>query len=649
MKAVLSLLDRSAAALRTWVVEHVAVLCFSLGVMVLVGLLAQVPLVTQMENVTGDWRYRVRGTQPIQVPINIIAIDDPTFDRLSGDDANFDKSAATSPGKGFDPRPFQFWGDYHARVIESLRDSGAKAIGFDIIQAADFSGVVETNPDRTEAAAIAATPQIVLNTTRNYLPDGRSMTVVPNKTLSIGLALGGGGVGFANTKSDADGVVRRFFLKDDDGALSFAMAIAAKAAGQEPRVTNETFVLGRRRLELDSNTGGYIDYVGPDRTFPRISYVDLLSHPQKYQKQIRGSICLVGVTTYDYQDYHTVPLLSGPAGGHFMSGVEVQANILHTLLAGRPILRTGPVGFWLCIALAVLAVIPLYGLPRVSLIVPGALILIGLWVAICVFSFVQWGRLLPLVAPVAAMVVHQSVLIGFRLREESARRKWFQDTFGRYNSPEVVEYLEKTPGAVNLGGERKLVTVLFSDIRSFTEMSESMEPEQVTRWLNVYLEKMVEVILSHGGRVDKFIGDGIMVVWNFPMEQPDHARLAVLAAVEMQRAVESNAAEWQAMGLPAFRIGVGIHTGPAVVGNIGTPRKMELTPIGDTINVASRLEGLCKTAGKAVGSSILLSETTWQAAQEQAENSVGANFKVVSAGDVEIRGKSQPMQVYAVL
>jgi adenylate cyclase len=160
---------------------------------------------------------------------------------------------------------------------------------------------------------------------------------------------------------------------------------------------------------------------------------------------------------------------------------------------------------------------------------------------------------------------------------------------------------------------------------------------------------MVDIIFENGGTVDKFIGDGIMVKYNWPLEQPDHALRAVRTAVQMQRTVLEKMPEWEAMGLPNFQIGIGIHSGPAVLGNIGDARKMDQTAIGDTINVASRLESLCKTVGKAAGSSILLSDTSRKLVEKDLPKGGTAEFFMVQAGDAEIRGLSQPLRVYAVL
>ncbi|HEY0073841.1 MAG TPA: adenylate/guanylate cyclase domain-containing protein, partial [Abditibacteriaceae bacterium] len=166
-----------------------------------------------------------------------------------------------------------------------------------------------------------------------------------------------------------------------------------------------------------------------------------------------------------------------------------------------------------------------------------------------------------------------------------------------------------------------------------------------------YLGEMVEIVFNHKGTIDKYIGDAIMAVWNWPLQDSDHALNALRAAVQMQKTLEEMQEKWQAEGLPKLQIGIGIHSGPAILGNIGSPRRMEQTAIGDTVNVASRLEGLNKTIGPQFGSYILASETTLEAAGLDGiiKSALVADFQVVPAGETEIRGRLQKMKLYAIL
>jgi len=602
--------------------------CVVAGVILSVGALSPTRQVTGLEDLTRDWRFMLRGPRPIQVPIIVIEIDQETLD----DKEKFGE-------------PMIFWGRHHARVFETLHTLGARAIGFDVIQPLSLadSDYIDSNPDQAEAQALAGIPEMVLAYSRSWSPSGQLMETLPNNHLTTALTIGGGRRGFTNAPPDPDGVVRHSTLADNDGSLAFALAVAAVATGQEPKFEADAVLLGERRLALDSSQRCIINYVGPNETFPRISYRDLLRRPSAFRKQIKNSICLIGATSFGLQDYHQVPMAQRRDGRveNLMAGIEIHANTVHTILTGGGIHRPGVGMTWLLIVLAVAVSTPLCWLRKIYFVVPCLIALTASWTLICLLSFVHHGWQLPLVPVVLAVATNQFLLTVVRLRRENSHKQWVEDLFGRYTSPQVLDHLMHTPGAIDLGGRRQIVTVLFSDIRGFTEMSEKMEPEQVVNLLNQYLEKMVEIVFANDGTVDKYIGDAIMAVYNWHIEQPDHAARAVRTAVQMQEQIKAAAQEWQSAGLPSLSVGIGIHTGPAVLGNIGSPRRMEQTAIGDTVNVASRLEGLNKELGKRLGSNILISETT--------KSALNDSFTVVPAGETEIRGRQEKIKVYAII
>jgi adenylate cyclase len=608
----------------TWLIPATLVL--------LVGLLAQSGFLFRLESISRDWRFTRRGAQTLEARVVIIEIDQATLD---------------------DPKfaaPLLFWGTHHARVFQTLEKLGARAIGFDIVQPVSPADYATSDPNAVQAEAVAALPQLVMAYTLILLPDGTAKPNLPNEVLRIASSLGGGRMGFANTVPDSDGVVRRFAPFDSDRSASFPLQVAALAAGKEPVFSKSVLRLGEQRFSTDAEGQIVIDYVGPSNSFPRVSYSDLLAQPDKFKKLLKNSICLIGATALDQQDIHAVPLTRGDKAAKLnaMPGVEIHANIVHTLLAGRDIRPASNALTWLLVALAALVAIPFAWLPRIGLVVPALVLLLVAWAQTCVFAFSHYGWQLPFVAVALACALTQILLSSVRLWQENRNKKWAEDVFGRYVSPAVVEHLRRTPGALELGGVRREVTVLFSDIRGFTQMSEGLEPEQVTRFLNNYLEKMVQIIFANGGTVDKFIGDGIMVIYNWPVAQPDHAARALQSAIEMQKAVTSAASEWKEMGMPAIEIGIGIHSGPAVVGNVGASQRMEQTAIGDTINVASRVEGLCKTIGKPLGSNILFSETSYEAAKSMLNDGAGAGIEIIPAGEAEVRGREKSLALFAV-
>jgi adenylate cyclase len=209
-------------------------------------------------------------------------------------------------------------------------------------------------------------------------------------------------------------------------------------------------------------------------------------------------------------------------------------------------------------------------------------------------------------------------------------------TFGRYVSPQILQHILAHPEKVELGGERRDLTVLFSDIRGFTTISEASEPEEVVEMLNEYLTRMVEILLAHGGTLDKFIGDAVMGFWNAPTADPDHARHAVACSLEMIEETARIRERWEKSGKAAIRIGIGVNTGDAVAGNIGAEQVFSYTVIGDTVNLASRLEG----KNKDYGTEIIISEFT--------KERIGDDFELVYLDDVKVKGKEKAVRIYEV-
>ena len=216
-----------------------------------------------------------------------------------------------------------------------------------------------------------------------------------------------------------------------------------------------------------------------------------------------------------------------------------------------------------------------------------------------------------------------------------AERERVKSAFARYVSHQVFDSILHSSTALKLSGDRRMISVLFCDIRGFTTISESLAPEKVVQLLNEYFESMVEVVFRNNGTLDKFIGDGLMVIFGAPQDDPNQEQHAVTAAIEMQAELRKLAEKWKPEGL-SLRIGIGINSGPAIVGNIGSSRRMDYTAIGDTVNLASRLE----SSTKELGVGILISEYT--------RNALRGSFRFRNMGAVQVRGRDEPVQTYSV-
>lgn len=535
------------------------------------------------------------------------------------------------------PDPRIFWHPHYASVLRAAAQGGARAIGLDV----SFALSVEKwapDYDRELAAAfaevMAAVPVVLAYDSIQATAQGLPLYL---------LASAQGTMGFANFTLDADNFVRRQELVSRDEAAweSFAARLAAVVSNaqwgrRDPQL--RTLQLGDRTIPLDASGFLLIHYWGPAGTFPMVSMADVLSAAQKgdaaaLEKWFRGKVVLIG--TLDPSDEQPTPFYLAEKGQRLTAGVEIQANTLATLLEGHFLREASPaLALLLVLAGAALAALCGYRV-RFSF---GSLLLLGLiagYLAISVYTH-RSGLVLPVVPPVLAMVLAGFASYGVRALTEGRQRRLLQEVFGRYVSAEMARELLDY-GEIPLGGTRQPVTVMFSDLRNFTSYCQGRDSHQVVEELNEYFSEMTSEIKAHGGMINKFIGDGIMALFGAPVPHADDALRAVACALRMvQRNREFNQRRTQ-RGQDELVIGIGLHTGEAVVGTIGAPEKMEYTAIGDTVNVASRIEGENKT----FSSRLLISEATYQLVRDR----VLAEL----AGHAKLRGVAESMPVYKVI
>jgi adenylate cyclase len=226
---------------------------------------------------------------------------------------------------------------------------------------------------------------------------------------------------------------------------------------------------------------------------------------------------------------------------------------------------------------------------------------------------------------------------GYRYMTEEKEKKKIRGAFQYYLTASVVEEMLKNPDKLKLGGEKKDLTVLFSDIRGFTSISEQMTPEGLVKFLNEYLTTMTDIVFKYDGLLDKYMGDAIMAIWGAPLDQPDHVKRACLAALDMVEELHRLQKKWSAEGMPYLNIGIGVNAGPMVVGNMGSDRRFDYTVMGDSVNLGSRLEGLNKT----YGTNIIASEMTFEKVREEF---LGRELDLV-----RVKGKDRPVKIYELL
>ena len=419
------------------------------------------------------------------------------------------------------------------------------------------------------------------------------------------------------------------FSQDDDGVGRRYLLREVINGWQIPSLpTRVAFDLGFPVPDADDIV---LAWRGQARAFPRVSYSDLYEDFNRSQRtrppdEFTGKIVIIGTGATGLQDLRVTPLDS------LHPGAEILGTALENLKNGRA-MRYAPQG-WPALAGALLIFLIYLGFKRnVDARVTGG----ALAAATCVLLFISWvlvGRLvlLPVLTPLAAAwTFYLAAALTEYLRERRARREAVA-LFSRFVNPHVVRQLIER-GGIEGAGQTREVTLLFSDIRGFTTLSETRRPEEVVALLNRYFTLQVDVVFRHGGSLDKFIGDAIMALWGAPLDDAEHARNAVACALEMADTLHSFKRELGEAGTD-FDVGIGIHSGPAVVGLIGSDKRREYTAIGDTVNLASRIEGITKEAKRR----ILVSRDTMEKCRSA--------FDFEFAGSYKVKGRNQTVDLF---
>jgi adenylate cyclase len=603
-------------------------------------------MLDRMELRTVDWRFAQRGERAPNPDIVIVNVDDASIDEI---------------GRWPWPRREM------AEVIEALDEAGARTIGFDIFFA---------DPDKSGGGA--ESDQALVDATRNagmvfhaafgYGPDAQ-----PNDQSDSGAAtygwpdarIAGGdsaaglyqmgnvipplpgimdaaaGIGFVNVVDSGDGVFRHTFpvaLYGETPFPSLALAMCAHLLDVSP--DQVTIAPGRcvklgtaRTIPIDRGGRMMIDFAGGDRTYPYVSVIELremTTSPAEMKRRFEDKIALVAVSAPGLYDLRACPFST------VYNGVETQANIVANILDERFLRQIK--GEWAALVIALCGAVVLLGLGRLppTGAIAGAVALLGGYNYLCVKAFSDWGLVVDMIAPNLVMIATMGGMLALRLAREETELERVRDTLARFVPETIAERVVDAEPESLLRGQRRVVTVLFADLRGFTSKSENMPPEEAVELLNRFFLFTQEVIFEFEGTLDKYIGDGLMAFFNAPVEQHDHALRGVQMAVHMQRRIKLNAAEWEFLGMPDLAAGVGISTGEVVVGYVGTGERMQYTAIGSSVNLAARLEGL----NKDLGTDILISQSTYEL--------VADHVIADPMGPIEVRGFSEPVEVYSV-
>ncbi|MBT6068694.1 adenylate/guanylate cyclase domain-containing protein [Candidatus Peregrinibacteria bacterium] len=426
-----------------------------------------------------------------------------------------------------------------------------------------------------------------------------------------------------------DSVVRKYYtqLKTGDGDTLKSLAFKVAETVGSPYVKEIPLI--------DANGRMHINYFGMPGSFKQISAYDLYKNDVK-RSEIEGKIVLFGPTSRAFNDFEHTPI----APKEQMMGVEIHANALQTILEGRFLQDVGTVAkIGIIVMMSGIACSAFMFLSiRSSLAV---LVLLGLGYMFGNKVAFERGVILDQIYPYLALGVSLVTVYIYKYFTESKEKTFIADAFGSYVSPDVLKEIIKDPSKLKLGGEEKIVTVLFSDIKDFTSISEKMSAHGLVTLLNEYFSEMSEVIIRNGGTVDKFEGDAIMAVFGAPLHEPNHAALACRTALEMQRKLAELRSRLISEGRPELHARIGVNSGPVVAGNIGSSDRFDYTVMGDTVNLGSRLEG----ANKMFGTTILVGRNTYDAVQAS-EHAGMFNFKPLDK--IKVKGKEAEVEVFGL-
>ncbi len=453
---------------------------------------------------------------------------------------------------------------------------------------------------------------------------------------------------FSNPVVDEDGVFRRVpVLVEFEQSLYASLSLAALQAylgvtaepvlapgsdelGSYPAL--EALDIAGTRIPIDANATAMVPYRGPQGSFPYVSAIDVLNGTVADPDALAGTIALLGTTAAGLMDLRATPVQN------VYPGVEVHANMIAGMLDGtvrqRPAYTVAVELLMVVVSGAVLAILlPITG-P-----IAGAVAALGVLGVVTAINFHAWENLLhviPFASALSTIVLVYVLNVVFGFFFEARSKHHLGRLFGQYVPPELVEEMSQNPRRYSLEGEKRELTVLFSDVRNFTSISESMDPHELTRMMNAFLTPLTRAVHQSKGTIDKYMGDAMMAFWGAPVADERHASHAVCAALEMLSIIDSLQSDFHREGWAEIRVGIGINSGEMSVGNMGSEFRMAYTVMGDAVNLASRLEGLTKQYGVP----LIVSEYTAAMAPE---------FQYIELDQVRVKGKSRPVSIHMPL
>jgi adenylate cyclase len=602
------------------------------------------PILRDFDQRYSDIRFRIRGEVKPNPQVAIVAIDEKSINEL-----------------GRWP-----WSRYTlATLVNGLISYNPKVIAFDVT----FSEPESPGADGVLGMALGRNGRVILGyffrNDTSQEPAPQSLEQVKRSSIRLIRSIGeprpdplwrfphaelnvpqigekADGFGFFNVLSDEDGIVRRAQLLieyKNDIYPSLNLEGIRRFLGGDVLLSLapygvEGIYIGKRRIPVDEKGQLLVNYYGPTGTVPTYSVVDVLSG-RVPKEGLKDKLVFVGATEIGIYDARATPF------SPVFPGVEIHATVAGNILDGRFLIKNN-----LTRGLDMVLVL-IFPLLLAFLLIHAQSTFGGLGIFFVFMSihallnyllFNPLNLLLGFLYPGLSLTLAYVLFEGYRNLVVERRNRYLRMAFSTYVSPELVSAIIQDPDKLKLGGEKRRISVLFSDIRGFTSLSEKIPPETIVTLLNEYLSPMTQIVMGERGTLDKYIGDAIMAIFGAPLDVPDHSRRACQAALYMIEKLEKLNLDWEKKRWPHISIGIGINTGEAIVGNMGANVRFEYTAIGDTVNLASRLEGL----NKLYGTDIIVSKSTL-------DNLDPSEFLFRELDLVQVKGKERPIPIFELV
>lgn len=581
-------------------------LAIALVACVVVLYYVQLPFIEGIESTSFDLRFKtLRGPLKTDDRFAIVAIDDKSIDELGR---------------------FPWSREWYPKLIDKVSAAGAKALIMD----AFFPEPQDEAIDKAFGDSVRRSGITTLAVAFEFNDDGTVRKVISSIP---SINDGAKAVAHINVWPEVDGVIRWSPLVinvDGTSYPSLGLAAAMEALGaRQFKATDQSVEVDGISVPLSSGLM-LVNYVAPPGSYKLYSFTDIV-HGRVPDSELRGKVLFLGATALGIYDMRVTPFSGNTPG------VEVNVNVADSIVNQRFIRRSGLEALMDIIFIVLLgtAACAITMRMRASVALP-LVIVIGVgYVYLSYYLFLQ-GHWVSMVYPILSLTAAFSISGYFRFFYLDKKAKEIRNIFSSYVSKNIVDEIMKHPDKINVGGENKVITIMFADIRNYTTYSEKRRPDEVVKTLNEYLSEMVNAIMSTNGTLDKFLGDGILAYWGAPIDQPNHAELAVRGALQMLERLAALQEKWKSEGTEPFACGIGINTGEVVVGNIGAVgKKMEYTVIGDNVNLTYRIQNESRAVNKPV-----ITDSTY--------NLIKDIVDVEYMGPVMVKGKANPIYLYAI-